>query len=183
MITIKIPRVEPYNEDTNTFGEPIKATTLVMEHSLISIRKWERKWKIPFLHSEKTDEQLIDYLRFMTLTKNVDERVYFVIPPDEMKRLGEYMKDMQTAMTFKSNLIGAQKHSSEFVSAETIYYWMITLGIPIQFEKWHLGELLALIKFVNEKNDPNKKKMSQKEVIQRYAEINERNRKRFNSKG
>lgn len=182
MISIHIPKNELFNERTETFLN-IPETTLTMEHSLISIRKWEGVWKIPFLSSEKTPEQLIDYLKIMTLTKNVDPSVYYAIPEVEMRRVVEYIKDKKTAMTINNSLIGAQKRSGELVTAETIYWWMITLGIPWEFEKWHLEQLLALIQFISIKNDPKKKKMSEKDVIRRNAEINARNRAKYGIKG
>lgn len=161
---------------------PVPKVTLTMEHSLISLHKWEAKWKVPFFHTEKTTEQMLDYLKIMTLTKNVNEYTYYAIPEKEMTRIVDYIKDKQTAATFSNNLIGAQKHSDELVTAETIYWWMIALGIPVEFQKWHLEQLLALIKFVSIKSDPNPKKMTEKERILRNAEINARNKARFGVK-
>lgn len=149
----------------------------------MSIRDWEAKWKIPFLHSEKDPEKILDYLRFMTLTEDVPDYAYDLIPKSEMTRLAEYIKDGHTAMTINNEINKRALKTNEFVTAETIYWWMISLNIPPEYERWHLEKLLALIKFISVKNDPNKKKMSRREVIQRNAEINERNRKKYGSKG
>lgn len=182
MITVNIPEMEFFDESKGEFYD-VPKTTFTMEHSLAAIRNWEAKWKIPFLHSEKTPEQLLDYLKIMTLTDGVDDFVYLVIPESEMKRIADYIKDDKTAMTISNSFTSSLQRSSELVTAETIYWWMITLGIPLEAETWHLERLLALIKFISIKNDPKKKKLSQKETIQRNAEINARNRAKYGIKG
>lgn len=184
MLHVHVPEKQLFFPDTNSFYLTPKAD-LSMEHSLVSVRKWESRWKIPFLgKAEKTVIQMMDYLKCMTLTKNVDPYVYQAIPPEEMERIGKYIKDPMSATTFSDNgLIGAQRNRNEVVTAETIYYWMITLNIPVEFEKWHLEQLLALIKLTSYKNDPKKKKMAERDVIAKYAAINEANRKKFGIKG
>lgn len=183
MITIHIPDKRLFFSETNTFYD-VKKVDLTMEHSLLSLKKWESRWKIPFLgRTPKTNIQMLDYLKCMTLTKLVDQNAYLAIPDEEMKRIVRYIKDPMCATTFTDNLIGAQRNRNEVVTAETIYYWMITLNIPVEFQKWHLEQLLALIKLTNIKNDPKKRKMSEREVIAKYAEINERNKKLLNTKG
>lgn len=183
MITIHVPEQELFNEATEEFLK-VPETKLVMEHSLVSLRNWEVRWKIPFLHTEKNQEQLLDYLKDMTIGDEVvDDLVYIAIPPSEMKRIANYIKDSQTAMTISESAFRGQKRSNEMVTAETIYWWMISLGIPSEYETWHLERLLALIKFISIKNDPNKKKMSQQDVIRRNAEINARNRAKYHSTG
>lgn len=182
MITIQIPPSEWFNEETNEIL-PIEKKEIVMEHSLVSLRDWEAKWKIPFLHTEKNVDQLLDYLKLMTLTPNVPDVYYRAIPPEEMKRIGDYIKDSETAMRISNRALNGVKKSNELVTAETIYWWMITLNIPPEYETWHLERLLALIRFVSIKNDPKKKKMSQKDVIRRNAEINAKNRERLGISG
>lgn len=182
MITVHVPKSEFFDEAREIFIE-VPETSFKMEHSLVSLRDWEAKWKIPFFHTEKTAEQLFDYLKIMTITENVDDLAYQAIPKSEMKRVVDYIQDKQTAMTINDALLSGQKKSNEFVTAETIYWWMITLGIPIEYETRHLEQLLALIKFISIKNDPKKKKMSEKDVIKRNAEINARNRAKYGIKG
>lgn len=184
MLKLIIPETSVFIEDKNEFY-PIPETTLSLEHSLLSVKKWESHWKVPFLrNNEKTAVQMIDYIRCMTLTKNVDPMVYHAISEEDMGKIADYIKDPMCATTFGDDrLIGAQRHSSEMVTAETIYYWMIALNIPVEFQKWHLEQLLALIKLTNIKNDPKKRKMTQRDLIQRNAEINEANKKFFGVKG
>lgn len=183
MLTVVVPKTRLFNPDNNTF-HPIEEVKLSMEHSLLSVKKWESRWKVPFLSTrDKTREQMLDYVKCMTLTKNVDPMVYQAIPQKEMDRIAAYIKDPMCATTIgKPNLIGAQKRSNEMVTAETIYYWMIALNIPVEFQKWHLEQLLMLIKLVNIKNNPKKKKLSQKELIARNAEINKANKAKLGIK-
>lgn len=182
MLAITIPAIEFYDESKEEFVETQK-TILKMEHSLVSLRDWESKWKVSFFHTDKTKEQLLDYLKMMTLTEEVSDIVYRTIPESEMKKITEYIKDSHTAMTINDSLNRRQTRSNELVTAETIYWWMISLGIPMECETWHLERLLALIKFISIKNDPKKTKMSQKDVIRQNAEINARNRAKYGIKG
>ena len=181
MISIHIPKSEYYNEATNEFTE-IKETTLKMEHSLISIKKWEAKWNIAFLgRNEKTDEQMLDYLSCMTISPmDVNPIVYKAISNEQMKQVGDYIRAPMTATTFYD--ADGKKISRETVTAELIYYWMIALNIPMDFQKVHLNQLLTLIRTVSVKNTPPKK-MSREEILRRNAKLNAERRKRLNTRG
>ena len=173
MIEITIPAVELYNAEKEEFLYPVKKPiTLRLEHSLVSLQKWEAKWHKPFLgKEEKTQEETLDYIRFMCITPNVDPEVYQYIPPEEMNRIGAYIEDPMTATWFsdssKTNAVPKQK----VITAEIIYYWMIKLGIPNEYGKWHLNQLITLILVINAKDAP-KKKRSKKEILSDYARIN-----------
>lgn len=162
----------------------IQETKIKIEHSLISLKKWEQTWHTPFLSkSDKTYEELTDYIRCMTLSHNIDPIVYKYIPKEVIEKVVEYIKDPMTATWFKEdNLMGAQKNSREIVTAEIIYYWMIALSIPVEFEKWHLNQLLTLIKVVNIKNGKPKKVDKRIAAKERMA-LNKRRREQYNSKG
>lgn len=163
----------------------IKETKLQLEHSLISLKKWEQKWHKPFLgkSDQLTYEELSDYIRCMTLTHGVDDEIYNWIPENIILEILEYIKDPMTATWFKDDkLIGAQKNSREIVTAEIIYYWMITLSIPVEFQKWHLNQLLTLIKVVNIKNS-KPKKVDKREAARERAALNAKRRAEFKSKG
>lgn len=162
----------------------IKETCLQLEHSLISVRKWEEKWHKPFLKKEdKTIEEILDYIRCMTLnSKRVDPEVYKYIPNNLVNEIINYIKDPMTATTFNDSLIGAQKNSREIVTSEIIYYWMVTYNIPVEFQKWHLNQLLTLIKVVSIKNGPQRK-MSKRDAAQQRAALNKARRAKYNSKG
>lgn len=181
MLEVRIPKQEYYDEDKNEFIT-VYETIFKMEHSLLSIRDWEAKWNIPFLgRGEKTTEQIYDYLRCMTLEPKVkDWNIYKRLPLKEVERIMEYIRSSMTATTFFD--FGSNKPNREVVTADVIYYWMITLNIPIEFQSVHLDQLLTLIRVASVKNAP-KKKMSQRDTLKMYAKLNEERRKKYNTKG
>ena len=180
MLKITIPARELYNEADQTFITT-KEQTLVLEHSLLSISKWESKWHIPFLgKDEKTYEQQVDYIRCMTITTNVDPKVYYAIPPEQMTQIQEYIQNPMTATTITDR--GDTRASREIVTAEIIYYWMKSLEIPFECEKWHLNRLLTFIRVCNIKDGPQKK-MSKKDTYSQYRALNEARRKKHNTRG
>ncbi len=188
MLEIVIPEqhYEFYNEKTNEFLPPVdvKQTTLQIEHSLVSIRKWEQKWHKPFLgKSDKSYEELTDYIRCMTLNEGVDPWIYNWIPQDVINEVVEYIKDPMTATWFSDDsLTGAQKNSRETVTAEIIYYWMIALSIPVEFENWHLNQLMTLIKVVKIKSG-KPKKVDKRKAARERAELNRKRRALYHTKG
>lgn len=161
-----------------------KETKLQIEHSLISLKKWEQKWHKPFLATkDKTHEEIKSYVQCMTLNHGVDPNVYDWISNSQFEEIIKYIEDKMTATWFKDDaLIGAQKNSREIVTAEIIYYWMIALNIPVEFQKWHLNQLLTLIKVVSIKNG-KEKKMDKKQAAMERAALNAKRRAEFNSKG
>lgn len=179
MLTIFVPEGELYDASKNEFIY-LKATTLVLEHSLVSISKWESKWKKSYLNtSDKTLEENLDYIRCMTITKNVNPLIYKNLPKDVTNRITEYINDPMTATTFMDD---RQSGRQGVVTSEVIYSWMVTLNIPFECQRWHLNRLLTLIK-VCSKNATPPKKMSNAEKLARYSEINAMRRKAMNSKG
>lgn len=184
MLTITIPDQEGYDSEADEFTY-FPGATLTLEHSLISLKKWEQKWHIPFLSKdvEKTYEQTLDYIRCMTINPNVDPNVYKHIPGEVAKQISDYINEPMTATWFNDNrTIGAQSKRGEVVTAEIIYYWMITLGIPIEFQKWHLNSLLTLIRVVNIKNQPEKK-MGKKDWANQRSALNAARRAKNHSTG
>lgn len=181
MLQITTPEVELYDEITNEF-KVCKSQTLQLEHSLVSLSKWESKWHKPFLKKEpKTLEQTMDYIRFMTITQNVKPEVYSNLSKENIKQINDYIDNPMTATTFsKSNMRGSG--ANEIITSELIYYWMIALNIPFECQKWHLNRLLTLVRVCNVKNQPPKK-MGRSELMRRNTELNAARRKKFNSKG
>lgn len=180
MLTINIPAREFFDEETQTFLTT-KEQTLQLEHSLISISKWESKWQKPFLsmNEKKTSEETIDYIKCMTITKNVDPNVYNYLSKDLINKINKYIESPMTATTFSDNTKG---RSREIITSELIYYWMISLNIPMECQQWHINKLLTLIRVCNVKNTPPKK-MSRKEIANRYASLNAARRSKLHSKG
>ena len=79
MLILKIPEQEYFNNNTGEFTN-CRACTLKLEHSLVSISKWESKWKKPFLTmEEKTPAEFIDYIRCMTINQDVPEEAYALL--------------------------------------------------------------------------------------------------------
>lgn len=181
MLEVRIPKQEYYDEDKNEFFN-VEEKIFKMEHSLLSIRDWEAKWNVPFLGKrEKTTEQIYDYLRCMTLEPKTESwSVYKYLPLKELERVMEYIRSSMTATTFWD--FDSNKPSREIVTADVIYYWMITLNIPIEFQSVHLDQLLTLIRVASVKNAP-KKKMSQRDTLRMYEKLNEERRRKYNSKG
>ena len=180
MLRITIPATELWDEDKEEFINT-KEQTLQLEHSLVSLSKWESKWHKPFLSKDiKTEEENIDYIKCMTITQNVDPKVYDFIPNDIREKIKEYIEDKMTATWFNDEKSG--KGGSEQITSELIYYWMIIQNIPIKCEKWHLNRLLTLIKVCNVKNQPPKK-MGKKALMSQRAQLNAARRKQLNTRG
>lgn len=180
MIRINIPDIDLYDENQNKFII-IKGQDIQLEHSLVSLSKWESKWKKPFISKlkEKTSEEWIDYIRCMTLTQNVNPDIYKYIPQEEILKVKKYIEDPMTATTFTQL---DQKPDRSIVTAEIIYYAMIAYNIPFECQKWHLNKLLTLIKVCSIKNAPNKK-MSKHEIMNKNSALNAARRKAHNTKG
>lgn len=181
MLYVKVPLTpEEWDEEKEEFKEP-KTQTLQLEHSLVSISKWESKWCKPFLSKqEKSDEETLDYIKCMTITQNVKPEVYQHLTHENMKQIDDYIVAPMTATTFRNERTAGS--SGEQITSEIIYHWMIALNIPVCFEKWHINRLLTLIRVCNIKNQPPRK-MSKREVMNRNAALNAARRKQLNTKG
>ena len=179
MLQLLIPGAEVYDEATNMLYT-IKGRELQLEHSLVSISKWESKWKKPFLSQEpKTSEETIDYIRCMTITQNVDPAIYRCITAQHIRLVNAYIDDSMTATTFRKNV---GKRNNSVVTSEIIYYWMITLEIPMECQRWHLNRLLTLIRVCDEKSQPGKK-MSKRDAMSQYRSLNAARRARLGTRG
>ena len=180
MLQIVVPSGELYDEKRQEFLTMEKEQILQLEHSLVSISKWEEKWHKAFLGKEdKTNEEIIDYVRCMTLNKNVNPIVYKLLTKKNIEEINNYIQDPMTATTFSNEKRG---NNREILTNEIIYYYMIAFGIPSEYQKWHLNKLMTLIKVCDIKNQ-SPKKMSRKEVMSRNAALNAARRKQLNSKG
>lgn len=176
MLQITIPPGEMWDEIRNEFVTT-KGQTLTLEHSLVSLSKWESKWHKPFLSKEpKTQIETIDYIKCMTLTQNVDPNIYQFITRDNINEISAYIDNPMTATTFSDR--ENKKPSRSIITAEIIYYWMIALNVPMECQKWHLNRLLTLIKVCDIKNQPDKK-MSRNEVLSRNKALNAARRKQY----
>lgn len=183
MLTIHIKQGEMYDEERNEFIEQ-KDQVLCLEHSLVSISKWEAKWHKPFMDDrfEKTKEEIIDYIRCMTITQNVDPSVYYLLSDENLKDVQEYISNPMTATWFSDKK--RKTVSRRVITSEVIYYWMVALQIPFECQKWHLNRLLTLIKVCNEENKvPDKKNQNMRELMSERAALNAARKKRLNTRG
>lgn len=180
MLRIEIPLgVEQWDESKQEFIEP-KTQILQLEHSLVSLSKWESKWCKPFLSSEKNDEEILDYIKCMTVTPNVNQGIYNYLTPVNIQEIIDYINAPMTAAAFPKEKIN--NTNREIITADIIYYWMVALQIPSEYQKWHLNRLLALIRVCNIKNAPPKKR-SRNEIAAEYARLNAARRQQLNTKG
>lgn len=180
MLHITVPSQELWDEKNEEFIT-IKECTLQLEHSLVSVSKWESRWRKVFLSKkEKTTEETIDYIKCMTITQNVNPDVYKCLTKDNIEQINDYITSPMTATWFPNENTGSS--NGEQVTSELIYYWMIAQNIPFECQKWHLNRLLTLIRVCSIKNK-SPKKMSRSEIMKRNASLNATRRKQLNSKG
>ena len=181
MLTIKVAvGQESFNEDTGEFIEA-ESCALQLEHSLVSISKWESKWNKPFLSNPNmTEEETLDYIQCMTLTENIDPIIFNLLDRENVEQIKNYISAPMTATTFSNNKAGKGGH--EIITSELIYYWMIALTIPFECQYWHLNRLLTLIRVCNIKNQPPKK-MGKRELMNRNAALNAQRRAQLNTTG
>lgn len=178
MLTIKVPATEVYSEETGFVN--IKETVLTLEHSLKSISKWESKWHKSFLSTKnKTDEEIISYIECMSINKVNNPLVYRFLSQENLLSIIEYIEDSHTATTVVDP---DEKKSNDIVTSELIYYWMVALNIPYEFENWHINRLLTLIKVCNVKNKPPKK-MSRAEIMARNKSLNQARKAQLHTHG
>lgn len=181
MLEINIPGNERWDEKACVFVYD-KPATLRLEHSLLSLSKWESKWHKPFLDESKprTQEETLDYVRCMTLTQGVDPGVYYRLTRENMAAIQRYIQDPMTAATFKERK--SAKRRARYQSAETFYAAMASYGIPFSCEKWHLNRLPALIRACGEENMPPEK-MGRREQAAHIRALNAQRRAKMHSRG
>lgn len=180
MLELKIEEKELYHQETNKFIQ-IPACTLTLEHSLISLSKWESKWKIPYLSKqEKTPKQDLDYIRCMVIGPLKDDKIIDALSYSELRQIQNYIESPMTATTFQN--IPKRTNKKEVLTSEVIYAHMFAHRIPIDCQKWHLNRLLTLLKVCDLQNAP-KEKMSKKQTAMWYAEQNAARKAKHNSRG
>lgn len=180
MLKLLVTIEEKFDERTNEFLSS-SFTELEFEHSLVSLSKWESIYEKPFLgKDEKTIDEILDYIKFMTLTPNVREEVWEKLSEDNIAAINNYIEAKMTATWF-SDPPGAPQ-SRDVITAELIYYWMIVFQIPFECENWHLNKLFTLIRVCNIKQ-AKPKKMSRSELAARNRELNAQRRAQLGTRG
>ena len=183
MLQLEISGGEFFNETTQEFITT-KPQKLLLEHSLLSLSKWEAKWKKPFFSKEKkTPEEYIDYIRCMTINNSkIDPLIYDSLSAEDFKRIMAYIEDPHTATTIR-DMPNKKRSRQRVVTSELIYYWMCASGIPFECERWHLNRLMTLIRISSIENNPDAKKMSKRAIYEQNRELNEARRAKYNTSG
>jgi hypothetical protein len=180
VLSIEVPiGDEMFNEETNTFVR--ESFTLELEHSLASLSKWESKYEKPFLSDqEKTPDEILYYVKVMTLTPIVPAEIFLRLSEENVKEINDYINAKMTATTFRVD--PTQRRSRETITAEVVYYWMFSAGIPKECENWHLNRLFTLIKVFSAKNAPQKK-MNKADALREQRDLNAQRRAQMSSSG
>lgn len=180
MLTVIVPGVESYDEAAERFVSSPEVT-LELEHSLVSLSKWESLWEKPFLSmTAKTNEETLSYIELMCVTPNVPPEVFHRLPDDVLQQINRYLNAKMTATWFYDD--PSKKSNREVLTAEVLYSWMVQFGIPIECDKWHLSRLLTLVRVRGEQMSPPKK-MSSREILARNRRLNEERKAALNTTG
>lgn len=176
---IFIPKQDLWDDTRGEFIPIGEDTTLTLEHSLVSLSRWESRWHKPFLSpEEKTKEEMYDYFRCMILNEKFDNNIVYAFTAADIKKVEKYMEESQTATTFPEEK-SKEPQSNELMTSELIYYYLGQMQCPfIPTESWHLSRVLTLIRVASFKNKPEKK-LGKKEALQQCEDINERNKRIF----
>ena len=179
MLEITVPENELYDPRTNLFVD-IPSCVLTLEHSLISIAKWESKWHTPYLNTKRTPEQELDYIRCMVIGPVKNEHIFSVLSQQNIVQIQDYINESMTATKISKSSGG--KASKKVITAEVLYCRMFANNIPMECQKWHLNRLITLINVCNEQNAPHSK-MNKRQTADFYAEQNALRRAKYNSRG
>lgn len=173
MLKIKVSEKELFDERTGEFIK-IPEMELHLEHSLISLSRWESKWKKPFLdtkNAERTAEEMVDYICCMSIDKEIDPTIIQSLPASEYIKIKDYIADPRTATTVHDRR-AKRGGKSEIYTSELLYYYMIYYGVPFSCEKWHLNRLLMLIKVCGVKGGTTNQEMSMNEIFAQNTALN-----------
>lgn len=179
MLRLAVPGKELYDELKEEFINT-KSQVLQLEHSLVSLARWESIWNKPFLTEDsKTTDEMLSYVKCMTITQNVSNETYLALTEEHLKEIDAYISRTMTATTINRD---GRKPGREIITAEIIYYSMVVHSIPFECQKWHLDRLMTLIDVCNVKSQPPKK-MSRREILERNKRLNEQRKSKLNTKG
>jgi hypothetical protein len=180
MLTIVVPGDEFFDNDKEEFltqGD----TVLHLEHSLVSLSKWETIFEKPFLgKEEKTTEEMVAYVHCMNVGDEIPPAVFSRITKENVSDINAYINAKKSATWFSE--LPTAPRASEIITSELIYYWLVTFNIPFEVETWHLNRLFNLIKICNIKS-AKPKKMSRSELAARNKKLNEQRKAQYNTRG
>ncbi len=184
MLQLSIDGSDNFFDEAKQEFITIKPQILKLEHSLLSISKWESRNKVSFFNRGcKTVPELINYIVCMTINSNVDPLVYQCLRIDQLEEVKKYMDDPMTATTIQD--LSTKRNKKQIITSELVYCWMFMLNIPIECEKWHINRLMMLIRVAQIENNPNRGKnnMSVNDIRARYAAINAERRAKYHTSG
>jgi hypothetical protein len=180
MLSITVVGTEMFDETTQEFTT-LGDVDLVLEHSLVSLSKWESIYEKPFLNdSDKTIDEVVGYIKTMMLTPEVPEEIFYRLSEENFKAINEYIDAKMTATWFRE--APSSPKSREVITSEIIYYWMIAFNIPFECERWHLNRLFTLIRVCSIKQ-AKPEKMSRSQIAAQNRELNARRRAQYNTTG
>lgn len=180
MLVIEVVLEEGFDEEKQKFVVA-KSCVLELEHSLVSLSKWESIFEKPFLsETEKTPEEVFEYIQMMVVTPNTPPEVFYKLTTENVEEIRKYIDAKMTATTFNDQ--GVPKRNREVITAEIIYHWMIAAGVPFECQNWHLNRLLTLIRVINLKNAPPKK-MGRREMLSQRQKLNAQRRQQYGTSG
>jgi len=180
MLVIVVPGAEFFDETTNEFVD-VEDVVLELEHSLVSLSKWESKFEKPFLGKEKkSPEEIAGYVKAMLITPDIGLEVLNRLSVENLTEINAYIESKQSATTFGQ--MPDRSGSGEVITSELIYYWMVAFTIPFECQYWHLNRLFSLIRICNIKNS-KPKKMGRHEIAARNRELNAQRRAQLSTTG
>ena len=181
MLTISLINQDFFDAETSEFIE-YPDMEIQLEHSLISMSKWESLFEKPFLApGQRSRDEVLSYIGCMILTPGIDSSVVNRLGNNELSLIDAYISSKQSATTF-GDLPARNKSSGETITSELIYYWMVAFNIPFECQTWHLNRLFSLIRILNLKQE-KPKKMSRAEISARNAELNAKRRAALGTSG
>jgi len=180
MLTIVIGEEELFDESTNEFTTD-GGQVVELEHSLISLSKWESKYQKPFLSKEvKTEDEILFYIQCMLISPVENSEILYQLSQPNLDLINRYLESKESATTFGS--MPERRGRGETITSELIYYWMVAFTIDWEAQYWHLNRLFALIRICNVKN-AKPKKMSRSEIAARNRELNAKRRAELGTTG
>lgn len=181
MLKLVVTGDELYDEETSQFIYR-DGFTLELEHSLVSLSKWEQRFMKPFLTSgDKTKEETLAYVEAMILNDDYPENFLEYLGAEHLRLIEEYIDSPATATTF-SDLKEKTPKTRQVITSELVYFWMISHEIPFECQYWHLNRLFTLIRVCNTKN-AKQKPMSKSEIAARNRALNAERKAKLGTNG
>jgi hypothetical protein len=180
MLEIKLGATRQFDDSKQEFvmagGVPLR-----LEHSLVSLSKWESIHEKPFLANEdKTQEEIMSYVECMILSTDYPADWQLRLSKENIEEIDAYISKKMTATWFRD--APGKPQTREVITSELIYYWMTVFNIPFTCETWHLNRLFTLVRVCDLKQS-KPKKMSRAEVAAQQRDLNAQRRAALKTKG